>query len=59
MKKTIYKVLLIVLIVIHVATPLVKLAAFGYEVPELISDVYNNGVIIILSAAVLYLYNSK
>lgn len=59
MKRTVYKVLLIVLIVIHVATPLVKLAAFGYEVPELFSDVYNNGVIVILSAAVLYVINSK
>ncbi len=59
MKDKILKILLITLIIVHVAHPILEAAIWGYAIPELLSDIYNNGVIVILSAAVLRLYNSK
>ncbi len=59
MKNKIFKILLIALIVISVAHPILEAAIWGYDIPELLSDIYNNGVIVILSAAILRLYNSK
>ncbi len=59
MKNKIFKILLILLIIVHIAAPILKLAIWGYDIPEMLSDVYNNSVIVILSAAVLHLYNSK
>ena len=59
MKNKILKILLILLITVHIVTPILKLAIWGYDIPELLSDIYNNGVIVILSASVLHLYNSK
>ncbi len=59
MKNKIFKILLIVLIIVHVAAPFVELAVWGYDWMEMLSDIYKNGVIVVLSAAVLCLYNSK
>ena len=59
MKNRIIRILLVLLIIIHIAAPILKLAIWGYGITELLSDLYNNAVIIILSIAVLFLYNSK
>ncbi len=59
MKNKIFKILLIILIVVHAAAPFIELAIWGYGWMELLSDIYSNGVIVVLSAAVLCLYNSK
>ena len=59
MKNKIFKILLIILIIVHAVAPLMELAIWGYDLPEMLSDIYNNGVIVILSAAVLHLYNFK
>ncbi len=59
MKNNIFKILLIILIVVHIAHPILRAAIWGYDLPEMLSDIYNNVVIVILSAAVLRLYNSK
>lgn len=60
MKDKIIKIILIALIVIHAAAPFVELAIVGYgSLSAILSDVYANGVIVFLSAAVLRLYNLK
>ncbi len=59
MKNRIIRILLVLLIIIHIAAPILELAIWGYGITELLSDLYNNAVIIILSIAVLFLYNSK
>ncbi len=59
MKNKIFKILLIILIIVHAGSPLLELAIWGYDLHELLSDIYNNGVIVILSAAILRLFNSK
>ena len=59
MKNRIIRILLVLLIIIHIAAPILELAIWGYGITELLSDLYNNAVIIILSIAVLRLYNSK
>jgi len=59
MKDKIIKILLILLIIIHAAHPVAEAAIWGYSMPEMLSDIYNNGVIVILSAAILRLYNFK
>lgn len=59
MKDTVIKVLLIAFIVIHVAIPIFTAATVGYAWSELGVDLYKNGVIIVLSAALLRLYNKK
>nr|MBQ4318423.1 hypothetical protein [Clostridia bacterium] len=59
MKDKIIKILLIIIIIFHAAHPILEAAIWGYEIPEMLSDIYNNGVIVILSAAILRLYNSK
>ena len=59
MKDKIIKTLLIIIIIFHAAHLILEAAIWGYEIPEMLSDIYNNGVIVILSAAILKLYNSK
>lgn len=59
MKNRIIRILLVLLIIIHIAAPILELAIWGYGITELLSDLYNNAIIIILSIAVLRLYNSK
>lgn len=59
MKNRILKILLALIIIEHIATPILKLAIWGYNMPELFSDLYHNCVIIFLSVAILRLYNSK
>lgn len=59
MKDKIIRILLIILIITHAAHPVLEAAIWGYDIPELLSDIYNNGVIVILSAAILRLYNRK
>lgn len=59
MKDKILKTLLIILIIAHIAHPIAEAFLWGYDIPELLSDIYNNGVIVILSAAILRLYNLK
>ena len=54
------KILLILLIIIHTGVPFIELAINGYpSLMAMLADIYDNGVIIILSAAVLNLYNSR
>jgi len=59
MKDKLIKILLILVIIIHAASPIVELAVWGYDILALLKDIYSNGVIVILSAAVLRLYHSK
>ncbi len=59
MKDKILKILLMILIISHAAHPILEAAIWGYSIPELLSDIYSNGVIMILSAAVLRLYSYK
>ena len=60
MKDTIIKILLVVLIIIHLLAPWVELADVGYEdLRSMLLSVYENGIVVVLSAAVLRLYNSK
>ncbi len=59
MRDKIFKILLVIFIIVHAAHPIVEAAIWGYAIPELLSDIYNNGVIVILSAAILRLYKSK
>ena len=59
MKDKIIKIMLILLMVIHAAHPIAEALIWGYSIPDLLSDVYRNGVIVILSAATLRLYNLK
>ena len=60
MKNRIIKILLILFIIVHVASPLFEAAFYGYDdLAAILTDVYNNAVIVVLSAAVLRLYNSK
>ena len=58
MENRIIKILLVLLIIIHIAAPILKLAIWGYGVTELLSDLYSNAVIVILSIAVLNLYKA-
>lgn len=60
MKRKVIKFLLIVLIVIHAAAPFWEFAVNGYEdLMAMLADVYDNGIIVLLSAAILNLYNSE
>ena len=60
MKNKATKIFLILLIIVHTAAPFIELAINGYpSLMAMLVDVYDNGVIIILSAAVLNLYNSR
>ena len=60
MKDRIVKILLIVIIILHAAAPFIELARVGYDsLSEMLWEVYDNGVVVALSAAVLRLYNSK
>ncbi len=57
MKTTIIKLLLIALIVIQVLAPILEMAIFGYDdIAAILSDVYKNGIIVILCAAIFHLY---
>lgn len=58
--KKIIKILLIIFIIISVVTPLMKFAIYGYDsLLAILSDIYPNLVVAVLSAALLGLYNSK
>ncbi len=60
MKEKIIKILLVIFIVVHAAAPWVELASVGYDGwSELLYNIYQNGIIVVLSAALLRLYNSK
>ncbi len=60
MKDKIIKILLVVFIIVHAAAPWVELASVGYDGwSSLLLNIYENGIIVVLSAAVLRLYNSK
>lgn len=60
MKNKAIKILLILLIIVHTAAPFIELAINGYpSLMAMLAEMYDNGVIIILSAAVLNLYNSR
>lgn len=54
------KILLILLIIVHTAAPFIELAINGYpNLMAMLAEMYDNEVIIILSAAALNLYNSR
>jgi len=58
MKNKIITILLTAFMILHAAAPLAELAVNGYpDLISLLSDVYRNGVIVVLSAAVLRLYH--
>ncbi len=60
MKDRIIKILLIVLIVVHAASPWIEFAKVGYDGwSELLYNIYQNGIIVVLSVALLRLYNFK
>ena len=59
MKDKIIKILLIIVIIVHAAHPIFEAAIWGYDMPDLLTDIYNNGVIVVLGIALFRLYNRK
>lgn len=60
MKDRIIRIFLVIFIIVHTALPFIKLAMFGYDdVIALLSEVYKNGIVVILSTAILRLYVAK
>ena len=60
MKSKILKILLVIFIIVHATAPLFTLGIYGYpDVPALLLDIYKNGVVVVLSAAIIMLINSK
>ena len=56
MKDRIIRIFLVIFIIVHTALPFIKLAMFGYDdVIALLSEVYKNGIVVILSTAILRL----
>ncbi len=60
MKEKILKILLCALIAINVASPLFHYSVWGFnDLLEVLSALYESGVVVLLSAAVIYLLNKN